>query len=147
MNVFLANADYLEPLAILFDHYRVFYGQLSDLDAARAFLGERFEQKDSTLFAAHDGETIVGFTQLYPSFSSVSMKRIWILNDLYVKESFRRGGVATLLMDAAETYARQSGAIRVVLSTQISNKTAQTLYESRGYNCDETFYHYTLSFS
>lgn len=147
MDVFLANSTHLEPLAVLFDHYRVFYGQSPNLEAARAFLEERFEKKDSTVFVAHTGERIVGFTQLYPSFSSVSMKRTWILNDLYVEVSSRRTGAATALMDAAETFAKQSGAVRVVLATQISNRTAQRLYEARGYVRDEAFYHYSLPLS
>lgn len=144
MKVFLANSEHLEGLAILFDKYRIFYNQTSDIEAAKEFLKERFQKNDSVAFVAKDNEEIIGFTQLYPSFSSVLMKRVWILNDLYVKESHRRKKVATLLIKAAQEYARQSGAVRVVLSTQISNTTAQKLYESQGYIKDTEFYHYAL---
>lgn len=144
MKVFLANSEHLEGLAILFDKYRIFYNQTSDIEAAKEFLKERFQKNDSVVFVAKDNEEIIGFTQLYPSFSSVLMKRVWILNDLYVKESHRRKKVATLLIKAAQEYARQSGAVRVVLSTQISNTTAQKLYESQGYIKDTEFYHYAL---
>jgi ribosomal protein S18 acetylase RimI-like enzyme len=144
MKVFLANHEHLEALAILFDNYRIFYNQTSDIQAAKNFLQERFQNNDSVVFAAKDNEEIVGFTQLYPSFSSVSMKRVWILNDLYVQESYRRKKIATLLINAAQEYAKHSGAIRVILATQISNTTAQKLYESQGYIKDTEFYHYAL---
>ncbi|BAY28514.1 acetyltransferase [Nostoc carneum NIES-2107] len=144
MKVLLADTDHLESLSILFDQYRVFYGQASDIEAAKEFLKERFHHHDSVVFLAQEHGEIIGFTQLYPSFSSVSMKRVWILNDLYVKESHRRQKVATLLINAAQDYAKQSGAVRIVLATHISNTTAQKLYESQGYIKDVEFYHYAL---
>ncbi|MDM9382358.1 GNAT family N-acetyltransferase [Chlorogloeopsis sp. ULAP01] len=144
MEVFLASIQHLESLSILFDRYRVFYQQTSDVEAAKKFLQERFNNNDSVVFAVANNGEIVGFTQLYPSFSSVSMKRIWILNDLYVEESHRRKGIANLLMNAVEKYAKESGAVRVILATQISNTNAQQLYESRGYTKNKEFYHYAL---
>ncbi|MBD2294165.1 GNAT family N-acetyltransferase [Anabaena sphaerica FACHB-251] len=144
MDVFLANINHLESVSVLFDKYRVFYNQPSNIEAAKDFLKERFNNNDSVVFAANDNGKLVGFTQLYPSFSSVSMKRVWILNDLYVEELYRRRGIANLLMNVAEEYAKKSGAIRVSLATQISNLTAQKLYESRDYIKNEEFYHYAL---
>jgi GNAT superfamily N-acetyltransferase len=145
MEVFQAHIEYLEEVATLFDQYRVFYHQPSDSDAARAFIQERFEKNDSTIFVVRDNSLMVGFTQLFPSLSSVSMKRVWILNDLFVREIHRKKGAAKLLMYAAETFARETGAVRIILSTQISNAAAQALYESLGYRKDENFYHYSLS--
>ncbi|WNZ27618.1 GNAT family N-acetyltransferase [Leptolyngbya sp. NK1-12] len=144
MRISLAQAEHIDHLAVLFDQYRVFYNQASDLDAAKQFLDERFQHRDSVIFVAMDNQNMVGFTQLYPSFSSVSMQRVWILNDLFVAENYRKQGVANLLMDAAEQYAQDTGAVRIVLATQITNTAAQTLYESRNYVRDEAFYHYAL---
>ncbi|AFZ23236.1 acetyltransferase [Cylindrospermum stagnale PCC 7417] len=144
MEVFLANINHLERISVLFDQYRIFYNQASNLEGAKEFLKERFQNNDSVVFAASDNGKLIGFTQLYPSFSSVSMKRVWILNDLYVEESYRRRGIAKLLMSAAEEYAKESGAVRVILATQISNITAQKLYEARDYIKNEEFYHYAL---
>ncbi len=144
MRVFLANIEHLEALSILFDQYRVFYHQASDLDRARLFLKERFDERDSIIFAASSRDQIVGFTQLYPSFSSVSMKRIWILNDLFVTFSHRNQGIARSLMAIARQYAEETGAIRISLATQQSNHPAQALYESLGYARDEVFHHYSL---
>ena len=86
-----AQSGDLEPLARLFDEYRQFYEQASDLEGARRFLAERGSRHESVVFLAIDSVsgTAVGFTQLYPSFSSISMKRVWILNDLYVREEYR----------------------------------------------------------
>jgi GNAT superfamily N-acetyltransferase len=133
MEVIQARFEHLEEVSKLFDRYRVFYKQPSNLEAARAFMQERFQKNDSTVFAACDDGLIVGYTQLFPSFSSVSMKRVWILNDLFVQEAHRKKGVAKLLMSAAENFARETGAVRVMLSTQVSNVAAQSLYESLGY--------------
>ncbi|MEA5505358.1 GNAT family N-acetyltransferase [Halotia wernerae UHCC 0503] len=144
MQVVLAADEHLEGLSVLFDQYRVFYQQTSDLKSANKFLYERLQNRDSVIFVASDQGDLVGFTQLYPSFSSVSMKRVWILNDLFVQEVHRNKEVARLLMEAAENYAKQSRAVRVVLATQILNSAAQELYKSRGYLKDEEFYHYAL---
>src|SRR5689334_3381279 len=85
----------LDSLSSLLDEYRQFYGRVSDVAAAQLFLKERFNHAESVLFIAHDGCSPVGFVQLYPSFSSSSLARIFILNDLYVREHARRKGVAT----------------------------------------------------
>jgi GNAT superfamily N-acetyltransferase len=76
---------------------------------------------------------MIGFIQLFPSLSSVSMKRVWILNDLFVQEAHRKQGAAKLLMSAVENFARETGAVRIILSTQVSNVAAQSLYKSLGY--------------
>lgn len=144
MEVVLANFEHLKELSVLFDQYRVFYKQSSNLAATTKFLQERFQNQDSTILVAIEHSSIVGFTQLYPSFSSVSMKRIWILNDLFVAEASRKQGVGKLLMLTGENYARETEAVRIVLSTQISNIAAQSLYQFLGYCKDEEFYHYAL---
>ena len=145
MKVFQASLEHLEELSELFDRYRVFYQASSDLEAAKKFLQERFQKSDSIIFVASDDNgSITGFTQLYPSFSSVSMKRVWILNDLFVEKSHRHKGVAKSLISMAESFARQTGAVRIILATQVSNTTAQYLYELLGYINDKDFYHYTL---
>lgn len=132
-------------LAPLFDAYRVFYGKPSDIGVAQAFLLERFQHNQSVLFIALQANgAAVGFTQLYPSFSSVSAARTFILNDLFVVPEARRSGVAGKLLGAAKNYGRAVGAIRLSLSTAIDNESAQALYESQGWVCDTKFYAYSL---
>jgi len=137
----------LRILAPLLDAYRVFYGSGSDVEAASRFLLERFNNGESVLFIAIAEDTAVGFCQLYPSFSSVLLARIFILNDLYVLESYRTQGIATMLLKAAAEFARELGAIRLTLSTAITNRAAQNLYEQAGWIRDQDFYVYSLKLS
>jgi ribosomal protein S18 acetylase RimI-like enzyme len=132
----------LDTLAPLFDQYRQFQGQAGDLAAAREFLGARLERAESIVFLAHAGEQAAGFAQLYPSFSSVSLKRVFILNDLFVAAAARRKGVATGLLAALEHGAWQLGAGRITLNVARSNAAAQALYESRGWRRDGEFLMY-----
>lgn len=132
----------LDQLAALFDHYRQFQGQATDLAAARDFLRARFDHGESIVFLAHDGEQPVGFAQLYPSFSSVALKRVFLLNDLFVAAAGRRKGVATQLLAAVEAYAWSLGAVRVTLNVARSNGSAQALYAARGWQQDEQFFMY-----
>ena len=135
----------IPALAALFDAYRRFYEQQSDLGGAEAFLRERMEAGDSVLLVACPaGSQPIGFTQLYPSFSSVSMRRIFILNDLFVAPEARRTGVARSLLEAARAHAASAGALRLSLATALDNRSAQRLYEAEGYVRDEVFLHYDL---
>ena len=145
MEILQAKIEHLEEVAQLFDRYRVFYQQPADLSGSRAFIQQRLQKGDSTIFLAQSAGQSVGFTQLYPSFSSVSMRPIWILNDLFVEAAHRRQGLAQTLMSTAADFARDTGAIRLSLSTQVENTAAQALYESLGYCKDEAFYHYALA--
>nr|WP_245252065.1 GNAT family N-acetyltransferase [Paenibacillus sediminis] len=142
-----ATIDDLDGLAEIFNDYRVFYGQTPNLEQARLFLFERFEHLESIVFIAKDQNTdrIVGFTQLYPVFSSISMRRSLILNDLYVNEQYRKQGIASMLLDEAQSYAKSIKAKGLELSTAITNEQAQRLYERYGYVKDEEFYHYYLN--
>ncbi len=132
----------LPVLAPLFDGYRQFYGRAPDVAAAESFLRERFDHGESVVFLAHAAGKPVGFTQLYPSFSSVSLARTFILNDLFVAPGVRRAGVGTALLRAAVAHARSLGAVRVTLNTDIQNTTAQAVYEARGWKRDREYYVY-----
>ena len=135
----------LDDLVPLFDGYRQFYGQRSDLAAARAFLRDRLERDESVIYVAYTGvREAAGLTQLYPSFSSVSLKRLWILNDLFVRSDGRRGGVGRALLERARQHAVETGAKGLILSTAVTNKPAQALYESCGWLRDEEFFQYHL---
>ncbi len=140
-----AKPEHIEDLARLFDAYRVFYRQTSDLAAARAFLRERFERRDAVSFLALCEGNAAGFTQLYPSLSSVSMAPIWILNDLFVDQGFRGRGIGRRLMDRAREFARTNGAIRIELTTERTNTVAQALYRAAGYARDDVFYKFILT--
>jgi GNAT superfamily N-acetyltransferase len=148
VRVIQATKEHVETLAGLFDGYRQFYGESTDLAGARAFLAERIERGESVLFVAllnSDGQEIpAGLTQLYPSFSSTSMRRLWILNDLYVTPEARGHGVGRALLEAAREHAERTRAKGLELMTARDNKAAQALYDSMGWKRDEVFLLYTL---
>lgn len=136
----------LSKIAPIFDKYRVFYKQESDLNLATNFIKARLENNQSVIFAALDSTNeFVGFTQLYPSFSSVSAKPLWILNDLYVDKSVRRQGIGQKLMQAAKEHAIKTNANGLMLETAIDNKNAQALYLKEGYELEDDVYFYGLS--
>src|SRR5262249_47507434 len=136
------TAEQVELVAPLFDAYRQFYDQPPDPDGARRFLAERLSRGESVVYAVVEGGRAIGFTQLYPSFSSASMRPIWILNDLFVAEDARRRGVGGRLLRAARDHAMKTGAARLALSTAVTNTAAQALYERDGWRRDTTFLHY-----
>ena len=144
-----AGAEDVDVLAPLFDAYRQFYRQPPDLALARRFLIERLGREESVVWLAHTvgaGAPVgCGFTQLYPLFSSVACRPIWILYDLFVAPAYRRAGVGRRLMEAAHTFARSTGAATVELDTAHTNTSAQILYEALGYRRDLEFRHYVLT--
>ena len=134
-----ALAD-LDSISDLFDQYRRFQGQPSDVSAARSFLAARLERQESVVFLASLAGAPVGFAQLYPSFSSVSLSRVFILNDLFVAAAARKRGVARALIAAVEAHAWQHRASRVTLNVARSNAAAQALYERMGWVQDQEFF-------
>jgi GNAT superfamily N-acetyltransferase len=140
-----ASQEHLDLVVPLFDGYRRFYGQHRDPEGAHGFLLERMARGESVLFLAVRGADGLGFTQLYPSFSSVSMKRLWILNDLFVAPEARRRGVAVALLEEARGLAVETRSRGLELATATDNLSAQRLYEGLGWKRDDAFHHYSLS--
>jgi ribosomal protein S18 acetylase RimI-like enzyme len=145
LDVRRATSADVDAIAPLFDSYRRFYGQAPDLEGARGFVGERLARGESVVLLATLDGAAVGFVQLYPSFSSVAMRRQWILNDLFVTQPARRRGVGLALMRAAEALAREDGARGITLGTMKANRKAKALYEKVGYQVDVDFDYYLLS--
>ncbi|PYB74530.1 MULTISPECIES: GNAT family N-acetyltransferase [Pseudomonas] len=150
MRIIQATLEHLDLLTPLFVKYREFYGQLPYPDSSRAFLEKRLKRKESIIYLAlpDDGDDrLMGFCQLYPSFSSLSLKRVWILNDIYVAEDSRRMLVADNLMREAKKMAKKSNAVRLRVSTSSDNEVAQKTYESMGFRKDTEFENYILPIS
>jgi GNAT superfamily N-acetyltransferase len=143
-----ARPEELGEAASLFDSYRQFYGAESDLAAARAFLSDRMTRDESVVLLAFSSDadrSAIGFAQLYRSFSSLDLRAIVILNDLFVTPQWRRLGAARGLVRAAVLYARRSGAGRLELATQQTNHAALRLYHSLGWAADREFTHLSLN--
>lgn len=150
IKIFQAGLNELEESAKRFDEYRQFYGMETDIDESRKFLRERIEKDESVIFIAEVEENKIkytaGFIQLYPIFSSVKLKRYWLLNDLYVMPQFRKLGVGEALLNQAKQFAAETKSAGFFLETHIENNVAQSLYEKSGLKKDEDhlyFYHST----
>ncbi|MGY4490859.1 N-acetyltransferase family protein [Pseudomonas sp. TE3610] len=147
MRIVQATLEHLDLIAPLFVKYREFYGELPYPDSSRAFLEKRLRRKESTIYLAlpdDDDNKLLGFCQLYPSFSSLSLKRVWILNDIYVAEDARRQLVADHLIRTAKKMAKETQAVRLRVSTSADNEVAQKTYESIGFHQDTEFLNYVL---
>ena len=147
MTIHQATLEHLDTLVALFDGYRQFYRQTSDKAASKAFLKARLTNEEAFVFIARDEDgAAAGFTLLYPMFSSVRQKRVYILNDLFVHPDHRRKGVGALLLDRAVQFGKEQGAAGLQLETEVTNIKAQGLYEKEGWSRveDEYFYTYDL---
>lgn len=126
-----------DEVVILFDNYRVFYKKSSDMGLARKFLTARLQANESIIFAVfneQDGSPKgIGFTQLYPTYSSARAAKNWILNDLYVDEMYRGKGIGKLLIEHVLGFAKADGSIYVQLETATDNYSAQRLYDKIGF--------------
>lgn len=128
----------LNGLKELFEAYRRFYNKSSDFNAAMDFLRLRIENEESVIFlAVEENGKYCGFTQLYPLFSSTRMKRLWLLNDLYVLEPFRGKGISRKLIEAAKKLCVDTNACSLILETAKTNEIGNNLYPGAGFVLDE----------
>ena len=146
MNIITASLENLNQITSLFDQYMVFYGKESNIEKHREFIRSRLLYDESTIFLALNNENQpAGFVQNYYCFSSVSLGRIVILNDLFVVPKFRKQGIAEKLIRKTFDHAAAIGAVRVDLGTEKTNTTAQKIYERIGFIKEEDFYNYSYS--
>lgn len=136
----------LPKLSLIFDEYRVHFEQESNLEASTKFLRARIEKNQAVIFAAidQDSDDIMGFTLLYPMYSSLKVNSTWTLNDMYITEKYRKFGVATRLLEEVKTFGTETGAEWITLKTGVGNNKAQALYEKFGFKKDEGCHYYYL---
>ena len=140
-----ATLDDLDDLTLLFDGYAQFYRQPSNMEECHDFLRDRLTNQEAIIFIAYLDDEAAGFTLLYPSFSSVSRAPILILNDLFVSPDSRKKGIGIELLNCAVEFGKKYGAVRLHLETEISNSSAQSLYEKEGWTRDSETYHYSYT--
>ncbi|MEM9076548.1 MAG: GNAT family N-acetyltransferase [Bacteroidota bacterium] len=141
MEIKMATQGDIKQIVPLFNAYRIFYGKPSEIEAARTFLMERFAKSENIIFIALEKEQVVGFTQLYKTFSSVSLRPFYILNDLYVAKEHRKQGVGKALLEHSKSFCKTKGFKGLALETALDNP-AQKLYESLGWELDKSYLHY-----
>lgn len=139
-----ATPEDLKFVVALFDQYRVFYENESDQENAEKFISERLQLNDSQIFVAEtDNKDLVGFVQLYPLFSSTRMKRLWLLNDLFVDNAYRGKGISKQLIDVSKELCKQTNACGLLLETAKTNVIGNTLYPKVGFSLDENHNYYS----
>lgn len=144
MKIRQADINDLKPLSILFDSYRVFYRKESNLGEAEHFLKERLTREDSIIYVAEAlSNNVVGFLQLYPLFSSTNMKRLWLLNDLFVAPKYRGQGISIGLIDHAKQLAKDTKSAGLMLETEKSNIIGNKLYPKADFKLDTEHNYYT----
>lgn len=139
-----ATSSDISQILPLFDDYRKFYRKEISAEA-KSFLMERISQNESVLLMALDGNKVIGFAQIYFSFSSIQLCKTAILNDLFVIPEYRRKKVATMLIDSTIENAAKLNCKSVGLSTQISNTIAQDLYKKKGFKKDNDFFYFNFN--
>ena len=144
MEIRLATLHDLESLTLIFKKYRDFYKKTADYETAKSFLEERISRNESVIYIAEADQKVVGFTQLYPLFSSTRMKKLWLLNDLYVEEEYRQKGISVALIDRAKKLCRETGACQLSLETSKTNMVGNNLYPKTDFQLDteSNFYYW-----
>ncbi|MBK8546206.1 MAG: GNAT family N-acetyltransferase [Saprospiraceae bacterium] len=137
----ISNINECPEIVSMFDNYRIFYNQSSDPEGAATFLSERLGKNESVLLIAYLSGKAAGFTQLFHSFSSVSMKPLMILNDLYTNPEMRGYRIGSALLQAAENIAKSLHCKGLILETAVNNP-ARKLYAKSGWSQDPGFVHY-----
>lgn len=148
MRIIRATVQHVKEVALLFDQYRIFYKQESNLEGAIEFLNNRLVLEDSIIFLAYmEGETAIGFTQIYPGYTSVGMSGIYTLNDLFVDPSYRNLGVGKALIKEVINHAEENNIPKIFLKTEVDNLIGQQLYESVGFVKEDRFltYYFTMN--
>ena len=134
-----------EKVGEVFDLYRQFYKKDPDKIISIDYIKQRLTNKESTIFFVEENNICIGIVQLYITFDSLELAKKIILYDLFVKSEHRKKGIGTMLMNVSKNFAEKNNISSIELSTAISNGTAQSLYESLGYERDTEFYNYYLS--
>lgn len=142
MTIRMATLNDVDQIAPLFDAYRLFYRKSSDLSGAKAFLSARLSAQEAVVFVAESDLKIVGFTQLYPLFSSTNMTRLWLLNDLYVDAQHRKKGWGKALLKRAQEHCIATQASGLSLETEKTNAPGNALYPKMGFALDQEHHFY-----
>lgn len=148
MEIIKATSNDLPLIMPLFDGYRQFYEQPSDLEASSRYITDRLDKSESVIFLVYENlngkKEGIGFAQLYATFSSVTLKKFWVLHDLYVKDNFRKQGIAKILINKCKEMAHENAPLGIVIESRISNQSAQHLFDAVGFVKEGEHYFYYL---
>ena len=137
-----ATIQDLSKILLIFDDYREYFKQPKDPVSVERFLFEKFEHFESVIFIAQLQDEVVGFAQLYPVFSSLTLQRVWLLNDFFIAEECRGSGVGTQLFAKVKEFTLLTKSKGIELSVEHTNKKAWAFWEKQGFKIDEEFRYY-----
>jgi GNAT superfamily N-acetyltransferase len=137
-----ATIQDLSKIVSIFDSYREYFKQQKDPVRVEQFLYEKFEHMESVIFIAQLEDEVVGFAQLYPVFTSLTLQRVWLLNDFFIVEEYRGSGVGTQLFAKVKEFTLLTKSKGIELSVEHTNKKAWAFWEKQGFKMDEEFRYY-----
>ncbi len=131
----VVTAEDLPELLPLMRGYSDFY-EVSPSDEALLAVSSALladpEREGLQYLAREEGGRAVGFATLYWTWSTLDASRIGVMNDLFVAEDARGGGVADALIEACRQECGRRGASRLTWQTAPDNLRAQKVYDRVG---------------
>jgi ribosomal protein S18 acetylase RimI-like enzyme len=110
-----------------------------DLAALQKEIGD----DDVLILIAEEAGAVVAFTRVLlvhtPEGRPLRSRRFGLVDDLVVSKTYRRQGLAAVLMAAAEAWAKQRRLESLEVTVWSFNDSARSLYERQGF---EPFRHY-----
>lgn len=141
-----ATIEDLPSIVPVFDSYRRYFKQQSNPEKVEKFLFEKFEQLQSIIFIAKYESQVIGFAQLYPIFSSLSLERVWLLNDFFISEEYRHHGIGKQLFSKVKNFSLLTKSKGIELSVEHINGKAWSFWEKQGFILDDKFRYYSYTF-
>jgi GNAT superfamily N-acetyltransferase len=92
-----------------------------------------------------DSGAAIGFATIFWTWQTLSASRLGVMNDLFVVEGARGGGVADALIAACVERCRERGATELAWQTAHTNLRARAVYERVGATRDERWLDYSLT--
>lgn len=139
-----ASLEDLNETAELFNHYRIFYRQESDIEKGKSFIKERLLNGESDIFLVLVNNKAVGFVQLYKLFHYTKLQKQWLLSDLFVLPEYRGNGLSLALIERSKRWCEETGACGLMLETEKTNDIGNKLYPRCGFEYDgaHNYYHW-----
>jgi glycosidase/GNAT superfamily N-acetyltransferase len=139
-----ASANDIHTITHLFVDYARSFGETNPIfDNISAFLQDKINNAGYTLYFAEKDGTPVAFAGLYPIYSSVTLKKQWLLNDFYVSQNCRGQGIGTALMNEIKA-SLKAEAQGIILVTSDKNAEAKAFYEANGFSSDGNLFYRVL---
>jgi ribosomal protein S18 acetylase RimI-like enzyme len=132
----------LPKIVPIFDSYREYFKQQKNPLKVESFLFEKFVHLESVIFIAEQESEVIGFAQLYPIFSSLSLERVCLLNDFYISEEYRNNGIGKQLFAKVKEFTLLTKSKGIELSVEHTNRKAWQFWEKQGFRIDDEFRFY-----